>query len=104
MRAAERGTNLGAITNGLTWLLDRYGAPDPQAAIREALERDVPHPNAVRLALERRREQRGEIPPIDIRPARERTRRRKTTVDQTLMRGSVTAGLNRPGFAGGSKP
>jgi hypothetical protein len=66
VRAAERGTNLGAITNGLTRLLDRYGAADLQAAIREALERDVPHPNAVRLALERRREQRGETPPIDI--------------------------------------
>ena len=26
----------------------------------------MPHPNAVRLALERRREQRGEAPPIDI--------------------------------------
>jgi len=62
IRAAERG----AITNGLTRLLDRYGAADLQAAIREALERDVPHPNAVRLALERRREQRGETPPIDI--------------------------------------
>ena len=66
IRAAERGANLGAITNGLTRLLDRYGAADLQAAIREALERDVPHPNAVRLALERRREQRGEVPPIDI--------------------------------------
>jgi transposase len=66
VRAAERGANLGAITNGLTRLLDRYGAADLQAAIREALERDVPHPNAVRLALERRREQRGEAPPIDI--------------------------------------
>ena len=65
-RAAERGANLGAITNGLTRLLDRYGAADLQAAIREALDRDVPHPNAVRLALERRREQRGEAPPVDI--------------------------------------
>jgi transposase len=66
VRAAERGANLGAITHGLTRLLDRYGAADLQAAIREALERDVPHPNAVRLALERRRELRGEAPPIDI--------------------------------------
>jgi phosphoglycolate phosphatase-like HAD superfamily hydrolase len=66
LRAAERGANLGVITNGLTRLLDRYGAADLQAAIREALERGVPHPNAVRLALERRREQRGEAPPIDI--------------------------------------
>ncbi len=66
IRAAERGANLGAITNGLTRLLDRYGAANLQAAICEALERDVPHPNAVRLALERRREQRGEAPPVDI--------------------------------------
>ena len=66
VRAADRGANLGAITNGLTRLLDRYGAADLQAAIREALDRDVPHPNAVRLALERRRELRGERPPIDI--------------------------------------
>ena len=60
MRAAERGANLGAITAALMRLLERYGAAELQAAILEALERDVPHPNAVRLALERRREQRGE--------------------------------------------
>ena len=59
LRAAERGGNLGAITTGLTRLLDRYGAAEVQVAIREALERGVPHPNAVRLALERRREARG---------------------------------------------
>src|SRR3954453_16661046 len=66
LRAAERGANLGAITNGLTRLLDRYGASELQVAIREALDRDVPHPNAVRLALERRREQRGEAPPVTV--------------------------------------
>ena len=49
MRAAERGGNLGTITAALLRLLDRYGAADLQAAILEALERDVPHPNAVRL-------------------------------------------------------
>jgi hypothetical protein len=37
-----------------------------QAAILEALQRNVPHPNAVRLALARRREQRGEPPTIGI--------------------------------------
>ena len=37
-----------------------------QAAILEALQRDVPHPNAVRLALARRREQRGEPPPVGV--------------------------------------
>ena len=66
LRAAERGANLGAITAGLLRLLDRYGAAELQAAILEALERDVPHPNAVRLALERRREQRGDAPPVAI--------------------------------------
>ena len=54
VRAAERGDNLGAITTSLSQLFDRYGAADLQAAILEALDRDVPHPNAVRLALERR--------------------------------------------------
>ena len=48
-RAAERGANLGAITSALIRLLDRNSAADLQAAILEALERDVPHPNAVRL-------------------------------------------------------
>jgi transposase len=66
LRAAERGANLGAITTGLMRLLDRYGAAELQIAIREALDRGVPHPNAVRLALERRREQRGEPPPIAV--------------------------------------
>ena len=66
LRAAERGANLGAITTGLMRLLDRYGAAELQIAIREALDRGVPHPNAVRLALERRREQRGEPPPVAV--------------------------------------
>ena len=36
------------------------------AAITEALERDVPHPNAVRLALERRRDDRQQAPPVAL--------------------------------------
>jgi len=66
VRAGERGDNLGAITVTLLRLLDRYGAAELEASIREALENNVPHPNAVRLALERRREQRHEPPPIAI--------------------------------------
>jgi hypothetical protein len=65
-RAAERGANLGAITAGLLRLLDRYDAASVQSAVLEALERDVPHPNAVRFALERQREQRGDEPPVAI--------------------------------------
>ena len=74
-RAAERGDNLGAITATLLRLLDRYGAAELEASIGEALERGVPHPNAVRLALERRREQRRQPPPITVdMPAHIKTR------------------------------
>ena len=66
VRAAERGDNLGSITSTLMQLLARYGAAELQAAITEALVRDVPHPNAVRLVLERRREERHQPPPIAV--------------------------------------
>ena len=65
-RAAEHGANLGAITAGLLRLLDRYDAAAVQSAVLEALERDVPHPNAVRFALERQRQQQGDAPPVAI--------------------------------------
>jgi len=75
LRAAERGDNLGAITAALLRLLDRYGAAELEVSIIDALQRDVPHPNAVRLALERRREQRQEAPPVAIDlPAHVKTR------------------------------
>ena len=65
-RAGERGYNLGAITSALMRLLDRYGAKSLQPAIAEALQRGVPHPNAVRLALERAREAAGLPPPVAL--------------------------------------
>jgi len=65
-RAAERGDNLGSITASLLRLLDSYGAAEVEAAIQEALQREVPHPNAVRLSLQRRREQRDQPPPLAI--------------------------------------
>jgi hypothetical protein len=64
-RAAARGHNLGSVTLGLSRLLDRYGATPMQPAVLEALARDVPHPNAVRLALERAREATRTPPPVD---------------------------------------
>jgi transposase len=60
--AALRGYNLGGITSTLLHLLDQYGAPALQAGLLQAIARDVPHPNAVRLALERARERSG-LPP-----------------------------------------
>lgn len=65
-RAAARGDNLGSITAALLRLLDRYGAAALQVAVLEALQRDVPHPNAVRLALERAREAAGQPPPVAL--------------------------------------
>jgi hypothetical protein len=45
---------------------NRYGALELEAAIAEALARGVPHPNAVRLSLQRRREQREQDPPLAV--------------------------------------
>jgi hypothetical protein len=64
--AALRGYSLAGITAALLRLLDQYGAPALQAALLEAIERDVPHPNAVRLALERERERAGRPPALAL--------------------------------------
>lgn len=66
LMAARRGHNLGSITAALLRLLDQYGAASLQAAIVDAIARDVPHPNAVRLALERARERTGQPPPLAL--------------------------------------
>jgi hypothetical protein len=48
-------------------LLERYGAAELQAAILEALRHGArPHPDSVRLVLERRREQRRLPPPVAV--------------------------------------
>ena len=65
-RAAERGESLRTTTSALTGLLERYGARALEAALTEALQRGVPHPNAVRLALERAREAAGTPPPLAL--------------------------------------
>ena len=64
--AALRGDKLGTITSTLLRLLDRYGADEVTIAVQEALEKQVPHPNAVRQILQKRREERLEPPPIAI--------------------------------------
>jgi hypothetical protein len=64
--AAERGEPLDRITKELLRYLGRYGVAELTIGIQEALVRGVPHPNAVRLTLERRREARNEPPPIEI--------------------------------------
>lgn len=65
-QAAERGENLGAITAALGRLVQRYGAAEVETAVHAALARGVPHPNAVRLALETQREARDQPPPVAV--------------------------------------
>ena len=65
-RAVERGNSLNTAINQLEELLDTYGASELEHAINEALQRDVPHPDAVRQSLVRRREEHLLPPPIAI--------------------------------------
>ena len=65
-RAAERGEGIGGITSSLLRLVDRYGAAEVQTAVVTALARGVPHPHAVRLALEVQREARDQPPPVAV--------------------------------------
>ena len=65
-RAAERGEGLGGITSSLLRLIERYGAAEVQTAVVTALARGVPHPHAVRLALEVQREARNQPPPVAV--------------------------------------
>lgn len=63
-QAGRRGTPLKRIVSELLQLLDDYGAAELEQAITEAMDNDVPHPNAVRQVLERRREARHQPPPL----------------------------------------
>jgi len=65
-QAAARGEPLGRITRTLIDLLERYGVAELDVAIQEALARGVPHSNAVRLALERRRQAQHTPPPVGV--------------------------------------
>jgi hypothetical protein len=57
---------LGGITSSLLRLVERYGAAEVQTAVLTALARGVPHPHAVRLALEVQREARNQPPPVAV--------------------------------------
>ena len=62
--AAMRGYSLSSTTNQLLSLLDDYGASELDEAMKDALTRGVPHPNAVRLSLQRRQDERHQPPPV----------------------------------------
>lgn len=78
-QATERGEPLGRTVRALSELLDAYGVAELTAAIAEAMARGVPHPNAVRLALERRRQTRAEPPPVPV-PLPDHVKRRDVPV------------------------
>ena len=78
-QAGARGENLGSITSALLRLVDRYGATQVQTAVLTALARQVPHPNAVRLALEAQREARQVAPPVAVQLS-EKARLRDTVI------------------------
>lgn len=62
--AAARGHPLRSTTNQLIVLLDDYGATTLNDAMRDALNRGVPHPNAVRQSLQRLLDERAQLPPV----------------------------------------
>ena len=78
-QAGARGENLGSITQALLRLVDRYGASEVQTAVLTALARQVPHPNAVRLALEAQREVRQAPAPVAVQLS-EKVRLRDTVI------------------------
>lgn len=63
-KAAERGHNLGRLTQLLLRLLDLYGAAELEAAICEALAAGTMHSSAIQNALEKRRHAKGLAQPV----------------------------------------
>lgn len=62
--AAGRGHPLRSTTNQLIILLDDYGATTLNEAMLDALNRGVPHPNAVRQSLQRLLDERQQLPAV----------------------------------------
>jgi transposase len=58
-RAAERGHNMGRLTQLLIQLLELYGSSELEAAIHEALVRGSLHSESVRKTLEKNRTEKG---------------------------------------------
>ncbi len=64
--AAQRGVHLGALTRGLTDLLDTHGSAALEAALAAALAEDSTHLPAVRHFIDQHRALRGARPPIPV--------------------------------------
>jgi len=64
VQGAARGYVMKTAVNTLNDLLDTYGACELEAAVKESLAQGSPHPNSVRLCLERRREAQNKPPKL----------------------------------------
>lgn len=62
---AKQAEPLERTVKALQELRDAYGHEEFTLAVADALARNVPHPNAVRTVLERRRRERNQPPPVN---------------------------------------
>ncbi len=63
---AQRGSNLGTATAFLLRLLEEFGGTRLDQAIREAIDKDIPHHHAVRQILERQHREEGRSPTLPV--------------------------------------
>jgi transposase len=82
--AAERGANIGNITSRLLVLLDQVGSTELEAAIVEAIERELPTVGAVRQILDRRLAERGLPPPVSAHTSHNERAARVTVKNHAL--------------------
>jgi transposase len=62
----QRQRHLGSAVDRLLGLLDEHGQAELAAAVAEALAAGSPHPETVRLVLDRRRHARRQAPPLAV--------------------------------------
>jgi hypothetical protein len=63
----RRQRRLHTAVDRLTILLEEFGAQELSVAVTEAVEKGSPHPETVRLVLDRRRRARRHHPPVPVR-------------------------------------
>ena len=66
-KAAERGLNLGRLTQSLIRLLNLYGASELELALSKALAAGTVHSYAIEQILEQRRHAKGLAPPVFLK-------------------------------------
>jgi transposase len=66
IQAAARGYSLRSTITACLIFLDSYGAVELEYAIGEAIVQQSPHPNTLRLILEKRRNLTGQPPPLPV--------------------------------------